>query len=281
MKNIITIDQVLNDRNFRKRFKVITINDDKPISITKKDYEIDEGVPQYTDAEKAGRSEVATAVISPNTLAVYTSENIEYPYPINWSKTIKDLGIYNRSHIIGYRLSAKNADYNNIFIGTSYMNQITMKSVEDELYKKVKENNRMYLYKVTPKYKFKEDTVPIGILIEAETIDDLEKDYMCRFCYNIQKGVKINYYDGSSKPIEDVYNTLEVQGLKKDTDKNEENNKYKNYSIDIRSLTFHLYSKNCSIIKNVDQKYIQETRACKDDIISKSEKGYKLCEKCN
>lgn len=281
MKNIITIDQVLNDRNFRKRFKVITINDDKPISITKKDYEINEGVPQYTDAEKAGRSEVATAVISPNTLAVYTSENIEYPYPINWSKTIKDLGIYNRSHIIGYRLSAKNADYNNIFIGTSYMNQITMKSVEDELYKKVKENNRMYLYKVTPKYKFKEDTVPIGILIEAETIDDLEKDYMCRFCYNIQKGVKINYYDGSSKPIEDVYNTLEVQGLKKDTDKNEENNKYKNYSIDIRSLTFHLSSKNCSLIKNVDQKYIQETRACKDDIISKSEKGYKLCEKCN
>lgn len=192
------------------------------------------------------------------------------------------MGIYNKSHIIGYRLSAKNIDYNNIFIGTAYMNQITMKSVETELYNKVKENNRVYLYKVTPKYKFPKDTVPIGILMEAETIDNLEKDYMCRFCYNIQKGTKINYYDGSSTQIEEVYNTLETQKLKKDTDKNDEENKYRNYSIDVRTTTFHLYSANCKLLQGVEPKYIQETKACEDDIIKKSDKkGYKLCKKCN
>ena len=282
MKGIITLKQALNDKNFRKKFNVITINNDKPITITKKDYNVIEGIPQYTDSEKVGRSDVAIAVISPNTLAVYTSKNIEYPYPINWSKTIKNMGIYNRSHIIGYRLSAKKIDYNNIFIGTAYMNQITMKSVENALYNKIKENNRIYLYKVTPMYKMSKDTVPLGILMEAESIDNLEKDYMCKFCYNIQKGVKIDYYDGSNKPIEKVYNTLETQKLKKDTDKNEEGNRYRNYSIDVRTKTFHVYSANCNLLQGVESKYIQETRACEDEIIKKSyEKDYKLCKKCN
>lgn len=83
MKEIITLEQVLEDKNFRKKLKVITINNDKPVTITKEDYNAIEGMPRYSDSEKVGRSDTAIAIISPNTLAVYTSENIVYPYPIN------------------------------------------------------------------------------------------------------------------------------------------------------------------------------------------------------
>ena len=101
MKNIVILDEVLCDKNFRMKFKAIEINGDKPISITKEDIKsVEEGKPQYSNAQEIGKSGTAIAIISPNTLAIYTSENIEYPYPINWSDTIKNAGIYNRSHII-------------------------------------------------------------------------------------------------------------------------------------------------------------------------------------
>ena len=267
MSKSITIEQVLNNRNFDNEYDVITINNDKPFTFTEKDYKTIEGLPQYTDSEKAGRSEVAIAIISPNTLAIYTSKNIEYPNPINWTKTIEDAKIYNKSHLIGYRLSAKRADPNNIFIGTEYLNKITMKSIENEIYRDVKEKKRIYLYKVTPKYKFKEDVVPIGILIEAETIDNLSKKQLCKFCYNIQQGIKINYYDGGNKPIEEVYGKNETAiTLRKKRRVDDEDNKYREYAIN-----------NCSYIQNVEPKYIQETKASKDGIKAKK---YKLCKRC-
>ena len=275
---IVTLNQVLNNKDFENEFDVIIINDDIPVSFTKEDYNVKEGEPQYTDAEKEGRSGSATAVISPNTLAVYTNKYIKRPNPLNWTTIIDDAGIYNRSHIIGYKLSAKNLNPNNLFIGTEYLNQITMKSVEKELHDRITQNGRTYLYKVTPIY-FKKDTVPYGVLMEAETINDnLEKDQFCRFCYNIQDGVKINYYDGGNEPIEKVYGTLEESKLKIVKERNEENNKYKNYSINVRTSTFHLMSKNCCSIKNIEKKYIQETRAAEDEILSK---GFKLCKRCN
>ena len=152
---IVTLNQVLNNKDFENEFDVIVINDDIPVSFTKEDYNVKEGEPQYTDAEK---------------------------------------------------------------------------------------------------------------------------DQFCRFCYNIQDGVKINYYNGGNEPIEKVYGTLEESKFKIIKERNEENNKYKNYSINIRTSTFHLMSKNCCSIKNIEKKYIQETRAAEDEILSK---GFKLCKRCN
>lgn len=222
MEKIITLEQAMNNKNFDNEFNYIIINGYKPISFIKEDYEIIEGIPKYTDANKYGRSGVATAIISRNTLAIYTSQNIVYPKPINWSKTIQDAGFYNKSHIIGYSLSAKKEDTNNIFIGTKYLNKITMKNIENNLYYDIKKNNRIYLYKVTPMYKFKEDIVPLGVLLETETIDKYEKKQICKFCYNIQNGKKINYYDGSNKPIEKVYGRREpIKEIKNRKQRNE------------------------------------------------------------
>lgn len=279
MKEVITLEQVLNNKNFEKEFNSIIINNDKPISFKKEDYKVIEGEPIYTDTKKNGRSGSAIAIITPNTLAIYTSEHIKYKNPVNWTKTVDEAGFFQRSHIIGYRLSAKINEFNNIFIGTQYLNQNTMYDTEQLIYDDISNNKREYIYKVTPVYKFKEDKVPFGILIEAKTIDKKEKKEICRFCYNIQDGQKINYYDGSNKPIEKVLkeknNVIEIE--KKTRKVNQEKLKYKDYKINIKTEMFHLLNSSCNALDNVEAKYIQETTAFEEDII---QKGFKLCKKC-
>ena len=76
MKEIITLKQLLDNKKFDEEFNSIIVNNDKPISLKKEDYDVIEGEPKYTNAKENGRSGEATAIITPNTLAIYTSENI-------------------------------------------------------------------------------------------------------------------------------------------------------------------------------------------------------------
>lgn len=81
MEENITLEDVLNDKDFRKRFHEIIINNNRPISITENEYKITEGKPKYTDAKNAGRSGTAMAIISTNTLAVYPRNKSERRRP--------------------------------------------------------------------------------------------------------------------------------------------------------------------------------------------------------
>lgn len=45
----MTIEQVMNNENFDKELDVIVINNNRPITFTKEDYEVIEGIPRYTD----------------------------------------------------------------------------------------------------------------------------------------------------------------------------------------------------------------------------------------
>lgn len=76
---MVTLKQAINN-NFEKELNAIDINNGIPISLSKDDYNVIEGKTKYTNSIKNKKSGPATAIISENTLAVYTSENIEYPY---------------------------------------------------------------------------------------------------------------------------------------------------------------------------------------------------------
>ena len=69
-----------------------------------------------------------------------------------------------------------------------------MKKIENRVKKYIKENDVRVLYRVTVKYKGK-NQILTGILIEAKSLDD--EFSVCEFCYNIQKGVKFKYSDGT------------------------------------------------------------------------------------
>lgn len=64
---------------------------------------------------------------------------------------------------------------------------------------------------------------------------------------------------------------------KNKTDKDQSNNKYKKYAINIKTKTFHLEAKKCIHIQSVEPKYIQGTKAFEDEIIQKE---FRLCKDC-
>lgn len=103
-----------------------------------------------------------------------------------------------------------------------------------------------------------------------------DDDY--NFCYNIEPGKTINYRNGSidsmSENNEDI---VVIKYDKNKADKDQSNNKYKKYAINIKTKTFHLETKKCRHIQSIEPKYIQGTKAFEDEII---EKGFRLCKNC-
>lgn len=286
------LKDIIENKNFENEFQALIINNDKTFTISKEDYLVKEGYPEYTDSNKFGKSGIAKAIISKNTLAIYTSKDIKYPEPINWEKLKSpkktldsgtEVNIFQKCHIIGYRLSARFSTPHNIFIGTDTLNHGAMYDIENEIYNEVSTNNRMFLYKVTPVYMFKNDIVPIGLIFEYETIDKEDKISHCKFCYNVEKGFKINYYDGGIKRIEeteirDDTITKEVEEPSKALHKE---NKYQNYYINVKDKKFHLVydeKEKCKELKYVRRKYIQETTANYAEIIQN--KNFSICSKC-
>lgn len=285
------LKNIINDKNFETHFEEIEVNNNIPFTLNKKDYKVKEGKPQYTNAYKFGKSGKAVAVLSKRTISRYTSDDIEYPDPINYDKLVgkngnrndDNIGIFQKCHIIGYHLSAKFSDYNNIFIGTENLNTGAMKKIENDIVSKIEQDDRKIIYKVTPVYMFKKDIVPFGVLFEYETIDKKEKIYGCKFCYNIQRNHKINYFDGSNRKIENIPMKNE-DNLDKPKNKSiisSERKQYKNYYLNIKNNSFHLVydeKEKCEDLKGLQIKYIQEVTGKKEEILAND--SFSICKKC-
>ena len=180
-------------------------------------------------------------------------------------------------------MSAKFSNPHNIFIGTDALNHGSMQEIENNICNDVINNGRTFLYKVTPLYRFKMDIIPIGVLFEYETIDKKEKISHCKFCFNIEKGYKINYYDGSDMKFEDIDKRENgpIMEVKNKSVISKKNNTYKNYYVDVRNKIFHLVfdeKEKCEVLKNVKIKYIQEVTGAPTEITAKD---FEICEKCN
>jgi len=225
------INQLVNtDIDAIKKY-TITVNEDKPL-FSKKDYNVTEGDPQYFDLDEYGRSNGAIAIISSNTLPLITKKKLKYPEPSYWNKAFENRKLFEKCHIIAYKLSAKIATSNNIFIGTIKLNRSYMKKVENKIEKHIKNNSARVLYRVTIKYKG-EDKIPTGVLIEAKSLDD---DFsMCKFCYNVQKSRKFRYSDGLTNREKfswtKVVEIVQDRNTEENNQSNTTNRTYQNYSI--------------------------------------------------
>lgn len=269
------INELINIELNKIKKHTVIINDDKPL-FDKKDFDTIEGKPQYFELDNNGRSNGAIALISKNTLPLITKKKLKYPEPSNWNKAFENKKLFEKCHIIAYSLSAKLANPNNIFIGTVKLNKSYMKKVENEVRKHINDKSVKILYKVTVKYK---DTnkIPIGVLIEAQSIDDNYS--VCRFCYNIQKGKKFRYSDGMTVGEKQIWSKVVQTVANKIARKNNRKSGYINYTINIKTKIFHLYDNDCKQLENAEHKNIQETTATEKDLIAVGLKGCKNCVK--
>ena len=268
------MNELVNVNINKVQESVVIVNNDKPL-FEKQDYQTIEGKPKYFELDEHGRSSGAIAMLSIDTIPLVTKKKITYSSPSGWKTYFENKRLFEKCHIITYSLSARLAQTNNIFIGTRNLNRSSMKKIENEIGEYIKDNLVKILYRVTIKYKGK-DQIPIGILIEAQAIND--KFSICRFCYNVQEGVKFQYSDGKIIKDSRIWSKILEKGSKITKVANKKKSKVnENYIINTKTKKFHLLDKNCSKLDNVLPQNIQETTAKQKDLL---DAGLKRCKEC-
>lgn len=278
---------------WNKKSPYVKINKNKPY-FTTKELKSKKSYEKYGKQDSLGRCTRTIACIGTDLMPTKTRGAIGMIRPTGWH-TVKYAGIdgnylYNRCHLIGYQLTAENANEKNLITGTRYLNVEGMLPFEDEVADYLKENpSNHVLYRVTPVFKGK-DLLARGVLMEAESIEDSGRGVkFCVFCYNVQPGVTIDYSDGSSKGPE--YNGSTPSTKKKTTNsRSRQNNNGKHtkktstskstsaqtYVLNTNTMKFHKPS--CSSVRQMaahNKKTVKEKRST---LISE---GYSPCKRCN
>ena len=129
-------------------------------------------------------------------------ESISSVKPSGWQSVKYDIVegkyLYNRSHLIGYQLTAENANERNLITGTRYFNATLMLPYENMVADYIKETNNHVLYRVTPVFEGN-NLVATGVQMEAKSVEDNGEGIEFNvFVYNVQPGITIDYATGNS-----------------------------------------------------------------------------------
>lgn len=159
---------------------------------------------EYSPLDSLGRCGVAFANIGTDIMPTEKRESISSVKPSGWKSAeyptdvIKGKYLYNRSHLIGFQLTAENANERNLITGTRYFNATLMLPYENMVADYIKETNNHVLYRVTPVFKGN-NLVATGVQIEAKSVEDNGEGIEFNvFIYNIQPGITIDYVTGDS-----------------------------------------------------------------------------------
>ncbi len=158
---------------------------------------------QYSPLDELGRTGTALAMVGTETMPTEKRGAIGQVKPSGWHTVrydhINGKYLYNRCHLIGYQLSAENANPQNLITGTRYLNIEGMLPFENMVADYVKETGHHVLYRVTPLYRGN-DLVATGVQMEALSVEDQGAGISYNvFCYNSQPGVVIDYATGESR----------------------------------------------------------------------------------
>lgn len=156
----------------------------------------------YSNLDDLGRCGTAFMVVGKESLPISEREYIGMIKPSGWQTIrydglIEDHYLYNRCHLIGFQLGGANIE-ENLITGTRYMNIGAMLDYENLVAHYVKEFGGHVLYEVEPIFN-DDDLVAYGVHMQAYSVEDHGESISFNvFIYNIQPGIQINYYDGSS-----------------------------------------------------------------------------------
>ncbi len=178
----------------------VIINNNKPL-FTKEDENINP-IEQYGDLDYLGRCTKAFAKVGIDTMPTKERESISSIKPSGWKSVKYDIVdgkyLYNRCHLIGYQLTAENANKENLITGTRYLNVEGMLPFENQVAEYIRKTKKHVLYRVTPIFE-NENLVASGVNIEAQSIEDNGNGICFNvYVYNVQPGIEIDYKTGIS-----------------------------------------------------------------------------------
>lgn len=229
--------------------------DDKDLSLNS--YEL------YGELDNLGRCTGAMANIGKDLMPTEERGSISEVKPTGWH-AVKYEGIdgkylYNRAHLIGYQLTAENANKNNLITGTRYMNVSGMLPFENMVADYIKETNNHVLYRVTPIFDGN-NLLASGVLMEAESVEDKGEDILFNvYCYNVQPNIKINYANGDSTEDTTFSDSNKVHLI-----------------LNTKTKKYHLLT--CSSVENISDANKKEYNGNLATLVSQ---GYTACKACN
>ena len=174
------------------------------------DYAFDHlGYESYSELDSLGRCGVAMACLGPETIPDYGEEreSISEIHPTGWRSIRYDFvegeSLYNRSHLIGWALSAENANERNLVTGTRWMNADAMRPYEEQVADYIYDTDYHVLYRSTPVFEG-DELVCRGVRVEAYSLEDSGRGINFNiWCPNVQPGVEIDYETGEAWLAED------------------------------------------------------------------------------
>ena len=178
----------------------VAINGNQPF-FTEADYTT-ASYETYSPLDGLGRCGVAEANVGQDLMPTEARGSISSVKPTGWHSSKYDFvdgkSLYNRCHLIGYQLTAENANKQNLITGTRYLNVIGMLPFENMVADYVHETDNHVLYRVTPIFDGS-DLVARGVLMEAWSVEDNGEGVCFNvYCYNVQPGVEIDYATGDN-----------------------------------------------------------------------------------
>ena len=229
----------------------------------------------YSQLDSLGRCGQAYANVCQEIMPTEERGKIGMVKPTGWHTAKYDFVdgqyLYNRCHLIGYQLSAENANERNLITGTRYLNIQGMLPFENMAADYVKETNNHVLYRVTP--IFEGDThLALGVQMEALSVEDNGDGIKFNvFCYNVQPGVVIDYATGDNRS--DGSMAVKAEPTEETSANNE--TAATTYILNTNTKKFH-YT-NCSSVKQMKDKNKRESTGSRDDVIAQ---GYEPCQRC-
>ena len=180
----------------------VVLNNNQP-GFTEEDFAKDI-FEEYSKLDYLGRC--AFAKIGMETMPTEERGEIGGVKPSGWQTVkydnVEGKYLYNRCHLIGYQLTAENANERNLITGTRYMNVQGMLPFENMVAEYIIDTKNHVLYRVTPIFEG-ENLVASGVQIEAKSVEDNGESICFNvYVYNNQPGIKLNYSNGDSNLIQ-------------------------------------------------------------------------------
>lgn len=239
------------------------------------------GYEKYSPLDSKGRCGVALASCGKEIMPGAGEErgSISSIKPTGWIQAKYD-GVsggylWNRCHLIGWQLSAENANKQNLITGTRYMNINGMLTFENMVADYIKETGNHVAYRVTPIFEGN-NLVCSGVQMEAYSIED-NGDGICFnvYCYNVQPNITINYATGeSSGPATEATQPPTTAPQPDDSNNDNDSNDQSSSSdqmvwIPNSGSKYHSHA-GCSNMKNPSEVTKEEAER----------RGYEPCKKC-
>ena len=240
------------------------VNGNQP-EFTESDF-TEESFETYSELDELGRCRTAFANIGKDLMPTEKRGAIGKVKPSGWHTvkydTVDGKYLYNRCHLIGFQLTAENANAKNLITGTRYLNTEGMLPFENMVADYVRETENHVLYRVRPFYT-DDNLVADGVQIEAMSVEDKgEGIFLNVYCYNVQPGISIDYSTGESW-IE-TENIPEKAGTKEST-----------YILNTNTYKFH--KPDCSSVKQMETTNTKEYTGNREEV---EKQGYEACKRC-